>query len=110
MGGTVLLTATTLAVRVAGAAAITSPFTTRFDVNANGSILLRGNSNLTCPTLVATCPPARNGGGSAPNNNSYTMVYTDTDGDPVTTFNDSPATVDMPPGSTVLFAGLYWGA
>ncbi|MEU8237223.1 Ig-like domain-containing protein [Actinoplanes missouriensis] len=103
----------TLPVRVA--AAITTPFTTRFDVNANGSIMLRGNANLTCPVhlLTPTCSAARNGTGSTLNeelnNNGYPMVFTDADGD-AATFNDSAATVDMPAGSTVLFAGLYWGA
>ncbi|MEU4559863.1 Ig-like domain-containing protein [Actinoplanes sp. NPDC023936] len=103
----------TLPVRVA--AAITTAFTTRFDVNVNGSIMLRGNANLTCPVhlLTPTCSAARNGTGSTLNeelnNNGYPMVFTDADGDPAT-FNDSTATVDMPAGSTVLFAGLYWGA
>ncbi|RAK37838.1 putative repeat protein (TIGR01451 family) [Actinoplanes lutulentus] len=97
------------------AAAITTPFTTRFDVNANGAILLRGNANLTCPIhlLTPTCADARNGIGSAAteelNDNGYPMIFTDADGDPAT-FNDSTATIDMPAGSTVLFAGLYWGA
>jgi large repetitive protein len=94
------------------AAAITTPFTVRFDVNTNGSILLRGNTNLTCPTLtvVPSCAAARAGTGSTPNNNDHVMVYTDTDNDPITTFNDSTAAVVLPAGSTVLFAGLYWGA
>ncbi|WP_433827507.1 Ig-like domain-containing protein [Actinoplanes sp. CA-015351] len=97
------------------AAAITTPFTTRFDVNANGAILLRGNANLTCPVhlLTPTCADARNGIGSTANeelnDNGYPMIFTDADGDPAT-FNDSTATIDMPAGSTVLFAGLYWGA
>lgn len=108
----VLLAATTLSVRPAEAA-ITTPFTTRFDVNTNGSVLIRGNSNLTCtPPPPSACGNARNGigSGAALNNNNYTMVYTDTDGDLVGTFNDSTSTLDMPAGSTVLFAGLYWGA
>ena len=94
-------------------AAITTPFTARFEANANGSILLRGNANLTCLDLLVVpgCPAARTGSGSgdALNNNGYPMVNADADGDPAT-FNDSTATVTMPPGSTVLFAGLYWGA
>ncbi|MFC4067194.1 Ig-like domain-containing protein [Actinoplanes subglobosus] len=94
-------------------AAITTPFAARFDVNANGAIMLRGNASLTCPIGVGTCANARNGIGSTAteelNDNGYAMVYTDTDGDPAT-FNDSTATVAMPAGSSVLFAGLYWGA
>ncbi|GIE97951.1 Ig-like domain-containing protein [Paractinoplanes rishiriensis] len=94
---------------VPAAAAITTPFATRFEVNTNGSILLRGNTNLTCPTLAANCANARNGSGGAVNNNDFAMVYTDADND-LATFNDSTATIDMPAGSAVLFAGLYWGA
>ncbi|GIM93546.1 Ig-like domain-containing protein [Paractinoplanes toevensis] len=102
-----LLAATTFATRPA-VAAITTPFTSRFDTNANGSILLRGNSNLTC-TLSLACSAARNGSGGSLNNNNFAMVYTDADGS-LATFNDSTATISMPSGSTVLFAGLYWGA
>ncbi|SNY04806.1 Ig-like domain-containing protein [Paractinoplanes atraurantiacus] len=112
-----LAIAVTLATLVTGRAdaAISDQFTSRFDVNANGAIMLRGNSNLTCSPLVLTCASARNGGGPGVtgnllNNNSYAMVNTDADGDPVSTFNDSSSTVTLPPGSSVLFAGLYWGA
>ena len=38
------------------------------------------------------------------------MVAVDTNGDPVTTVNSSTATLAMPPGAVVLFAGLYWAA
>ncbi|GAA2696757.1 Ig-like domain-containing protein [Actinoplanes palleronii] len=94
-------------------AAITDPFTSRFEVNANGSILLRGNTNLQCPAAVASCVSAHNQVGSAStevlNNNGYDMDYTNADND-AGTFNDSAATITMPSGSTVLFAGLYWSA
>ncbi|XVU25055.1 Ig-like domain-containing protein [Actinoplanes sp. CA-054009] len=117
MRGPVLLLAiaVTLATLVTGRAdaAISDQFTSRFDVNANGAIMLRGNTNLTCSSLVLTCTAARNGSGvtgNLLNNNGYSMVYTDTDGDLLTTFNDSSSTVTLPPASTVLFAGLYWGA
>ncbi|GIF24155.1 putative repeat protein (TIGR01451 family) [Actinoplanes tereljensis] len=102
-----LLAATTFATQPA-VAAITTPFTSRFETNANGSILLRGNSNMTC-TLSVACAAAQNGSGSSLNNNNFAMVYTDADGS-LATFNDSTATITMPAGSTVLFAGLYWGA
>ncbi|MEV4345599.1 Ig-like domain-containing protein [Actinoplanes sp. NPDC049596] len=109
-----LAVAVTLATLVTGRAdaAISTAFTSRFDVNANGAIMLRGNSNMTCPTLTLGCLSARTGSGvtgNALNNNGYPMVYTDTDGDLLGTFNDSSSTVTLPPGSTVLFAGLYWG-
>ncbi|MFC7273892.1 Ig-like domain-containing protein [Paractinoplanes rhizophilus] len=106
----VLLAAATLITGRADAGVTTTSFNARFEVNTNGAILLRGNTVLTCTTL-ATCPQAQNGtatGGNA-NNNSYPMAFTNTDADPLT-FNSSTATLDMPPGSTVLFAGLYWAA
>jgi hypothetical protein len=69
------------------AAAIVTPFAARFDVNANGAIMLRGNASLTCPIGAGTCANARNGTGSAAteelNDNGYAMVYTDTDRAPV---------------------------
>ncbi|BEL11072.1 hypothetical protein Q0Z83_092630 [Actinoplanes sichuanensis] len=95
-------------------AAITNPFTTRYSVNTNGSILITGNTNMQCPTSAATCAHARagindNNGTETLNNNGYVMGYTDVDGS-TDTFNDSEATVSMPTGSRVLFAGLYWSA
>ena len=42
-------------------------------------------------------------------NNQYNMTPVDADSDGSTS-NSSSATVTMPAGSTVLFAGLYWGA
>ncbi|WP_433792420.1 Ig-like domain-containing protein [Actinoplanes sp. CA-252034] len=95
-------------------AAITNPFTTRYSVNTNGSILITGNTNMQCSAAVATCAHARagindNNGAETLNNNGYVMGYTDTDGS-ADTFNDSEAAVNMPTGSRVLFAGLYWSA
>jgi uncharacterized repeat protein (TIGR01451 family) len=95
-------------------AAITNPFTTRYSANTNGSILITGNTNMQCSTAVATCAHARagindNNGTETLNNNGYVMGYTDVDGS-TGTFNDSEATVSMPTGSRVLFAGLYWSA
>ncbi|MFC4067195.1 Ig-like domain-containing protein [Actinoplanes subglobosus] len=95
-------------------AAITNPFTTRYSANTNGSILITGNTNMQCSAAVATCAHARagindNNGTETLNNNGYVMGYTDADGS-TDTFNDSEATVSMPTGSRVLFAGLYWSA
>jgi uncharacterized repeat protein (TIGR01451 family) len=107
-----LLTATALIARPV-AAAVTSPFTLRYAANTNGSILLRGNANLVC-TPVGGCPNARQGlrpSGESLDNNGHVMINADADGDlGVTTVNDSTATVAVPPGSSVLFAALYWGA
>ena len=67
----VLMTLLLAAIHAPGRAeaAITTPFTVRFDVNTNGSILLRGNSNLTCPslTVIPNCANARNGTGASIN-------------------------------------------
>ena len=42
------------------------------------------------------------------NNNPRTMTWIDVDGDPAT-FDSSSATLTLPPGARVLFAGLYYG-
>ena len=108
----VLLAATALVVQRAEAA-ITAPFALRWSANVNGSIMLRGNSNLVC-TPIGGCPNARRGlqpSGESLDNNSYVMTNADTDGDlGLGTINDSTATVTLPPGSAVLFAALYWAA
>ncbi len=75
-----------------------APLTTR------GDIVLIGNTNLTCPA-GATCTTAQNGGTGR--NNDFVMIAVDVDADGTTT-NSSTATLAMPAGSTVLFAGLYW--
>ncbi|MEV4277972.1 Ig-like domain-containing protein [Actinoplanes xinjiangensis] len=107
-----LLAATSLVARPV-AAAVTSPFTLRYAANTNGSILLRGNANLVCAP-VGGCPNARQGlrpSNESLDNNGYVMINADADGDlGVTTVNDSTATLAVPPGSSVLFAALYWAA
>jgi uncharacterized repeat protein (TIGR01451 family) len=65
-----------------------------------GDIVLLGNTSLTCQ---GGCT-AQNGTGR---NNSFTMVAVDVDADASTT-NSSSASLNLPAGSTVLFAGLYW--
>ena len=96
---------------LATAAQADRDFTLRFSTNDTGDIAIVGNTLMTCPDSASTCAAARNGtaSGSANNNNGYVMQYVDVDGDPATTFNSSSATLTLPPGSTVLFAGLYWG-
>lgn len=87
-------------------------FAQRFTANTNGDVLVIGNTGMTC-AAGAACTNAQNGSGTIGNdvtlnNNNYTMVYVDTDGDP-STFESSSATLSMPAGSTILWAGLYWG-
>ncbi|GIE90412.1 Ig-like domain-containing protein [Actinoplanes regularis] len=89
--------------------AASAGFGLRFEANTNGSILIRGNANLVCPPAVTDCSNGRNGLGGKLDNNDFAMVNADADNDPVTV-DDSTATMSLPPGSTVLFAGLYWSA
>jgi uncharacterized repeat protein (TIGR01451 family) len=92
-------------------------FTPRFTTNDNGEITLIGNTLMTCPAggtptpaTPQTCAGAQAGSGTQSlNNNNWNMVYVDADGDPATTINSSGATLTLPPGATVLFAGLYYG-
>jgi len=95
-------------------AQVTRNFTTRYQTNTTGDIVLIGNTLMTCSptgTNGSQCPAARAGTttGTLANNNSYTMVYVDADSDP-TTFNSSSANLSLPAGAAVLWAGLYWGA
>src|SRR5215210_989754 len=64
---------------------------------------------MSCATS-ASCTAARAGTGTSANwnNDAWPMAYVDADSDG-TTFNSSRATLDLPAGATVLFAGLYWG-
>lgn len=80
-------------------------FSQRFSTNINGDLVLIGNAQLSCTTGVANCAAARAGG--AYNNNAFTMTNVDVDSDG-TTFNSTSANLNMPAGSTVVFAGLYW--
>ncbi|MBM2617302.1 tandem-95 repeat protein [Actinoplanes sp. LDG1-06] len=110
----VALTATITILGNRADAAITTAFSSRFQANVNGSILLRGNTNMVCPPALAACTDGQNGVATGNvlgtlNNNNYVMQYADVDGDPAT-FNDSTATLSLPAGSKVLFAGLYWSA
>ncbi len=98
---------------------IVTPFTPRFSTNATGDIAIIGNTLETASTVnnagrTAADVTAAQNGVSGPNgnhvdNNDWNMAYVDVDNDP-TTFNSSQATLTVPAGATVLFAGLYWGS
>ncbi len=92
-------------------AAIERPFAARFSANDTGDIAVTGNTLMTCPASDAGCASAQAGTstGAALNNNGYGMQRVDVDGDP-STIDSSSATLALPPGATVLFAGLYYGA
>ncbi len=105
---------TALALLLAAAALLASlpaqaqrTFATRYANTAvTGDIVLIGNMNLHCPASAA-CTTAQ--GGGAGRNNSFAMVAVDIDADAATT-NSSSATLALPAGSSVLWAGLYWSA
>jgi hypothetical protein len=101
-----LLATLGLAVLSAPAQAIDTPFTSRFAQTVRGNVSPVGNTLMTCPARVA-CAAARSGtaSGDALNNNSYAMSRVDIDGD-ASTFDSSSATVSLPSGSTVVWAGL----
>ena len=73
----------------------------------HGDIALAGNSVLSCPSGAQGCAAARDGSGRV-NDNDWQMADVDIDGDPAT-FDSSSATLDLPAGAAVRYAGLYWG-
>ena len=83
------------------------PQSIRYQANARGDIDFVGNTLLTCPTASAGCTTAQNAGTGAAANNQFAMVNVDQDG---LGTNSSVSTLTLPPGASVLFAGLYWGA
>ena len=108
-----LLAAAALVVVCAGAltpvrAQVVRPFTARFSTNDTGDVVLVGNTLMSC-TSGNPCTNARNGSGTSLNNNDFRMGYVDVDADG-STFNSSQATLTLPSGAAVLWAGLYWGA
>jgi uncharacterized repeat protein (TIGR01451 family) len=94
--------------RVANATVL-RPFAVRYTSNQPGDITIAANTLETCPPAAATCAAALNRtavGGNLDDNN-YAMKFVDVDAD-ATTFDSSQATLVLPAGATVLFAGLYW--
>ncbi len=87
----------------AAAAQADREFTPRFSANDTGDITFAANTLMTCPASDSRCAPAQSGGNYS--NNSFAMGYVDVDGDP-TTFDSSNATLNLPTGAEVLFAGL----
>ena len=89
------------------AAQIVRNFTPRFTTNVPGDVALIGNTVMSC-TGGGNCTNARNGNGGNIDDNDHNMQYVDIDADG-TTFSSSSATLTLPAGATVLWAGLYWG-
>ena len=96
-----------LALMAAPAHAADTPFAPRFAQTARGDVTAVGNTVLTCPTATAGCTNAQGGIGATLNNNNWNMTPVNVAGG---TVNSSSATVTLPAGATVLWAGLYWGA
>src|ERR1700759_3453941 len=92
-------------------AVVEVPFATQFATSVRGGGATAANTLMTCPEAAANCVASRAGTatGAALNNNAYAMERVDVDGD-LTTFDSSSATLALPAGATVQFAGLYYGA
>ncbi|WP_434743740.1 Ig-like domain-containing protein [Micromonospora sp. SH-82] len=90
-------------------AGLVRAFTPRFQASERGDVIFAGNTLVTClapaTTGTPTCAAAQ--AGAVINNNSYTSQYVDVDSVAATT-NSSSATLTVPAGATVLWAGLYW--
>ncbi len=84
----------------------------RHSQNAQGDLVLLGNMLVHCSGTGTNCTNAKNGVGNLDNVNPFNkaaaFAFVDVDGD-ASTSNSSSATLNMPAGSTVLWAGLYWG-
>lgn len=114
-----LLLATVVFVVASMPAQAQRAFSPRYSTITNGDIVGIGNINMHCDATAGNaaqqtaCLNSRThtAGSGGLNNNStgVSMIHLDVDGDG-STFNSSRATLNLPAGSTVLFAGLYWSA
>ncbi len=85
-------------------------FTRRNPVtNERGNITLIGNSLMSCRARNNNNCASTRSGAVTGSNSDYTAEFIDADADGATV-NSSSATLTLPGGSTVLWAGLYWGA
>lgn len=96
-------------------------FTVREQRAIRGDIEIIGNTLVTCQQVVipnqltplrdtANCNTAQmSNTGAGGTNVNFDMRYVDVDNDP-STFNSSSATLALPAGARVVWAGLYWGA
>lgn len=78
----------------------TRPYEERNAMNLQGNFKVLANTNLEC---VSGCPAT-----PTTNNPGANMGYVDIDSDGATQ-NSSSATLTLPVGATVQWAGLYWG-
>jgi hypothetical protein len=92
---------------VAAPAHADAPFSLRYAQTLHGNLGAVGNTLMTCPTAAGNCAAARSG--SPYSDNDFTMGYVDVDSN-ASTFDSSSATLTLPAGATVAWAGLYWSA
>jgi uncharacterized repeat protein (TIGR01451 family) len=88
-------------------AQVVRTFTARYSINAPGDITVLGNTLMTCPGN-GQCAQGQGGTGNRTDDNDFDMEYVDIDAD-AATFSSSTANLTLPAGSTVQWAGLYWG-
>ena len=83
-------------------------FSSAFTTNDLGSMLIIGNSSLCAGTSFGASDSTCYDPGTTQNNN-LTLINVNADTlDPTSTFNSTSAELLLPPGATVLWAGLYW--
>src|SRR5262245_51990287 len=92
---------------IPGVAGADRDYTVAFSENHQGDITGTGNVLLSCFDNDSRCDAARNGTGSAVNNNDLPMDWVDVDNDP-NTFNSSTARLTLPTGARVLKALLIY--
>jgi uncharacterized repeat protein (TIGR01451 family) len=94
-------------------------FVSRFSANARGDITMAANTIMTCrdgststDTAGLTCATARAATAGVERNNGFPMEIIDADGsgsaEAMRTFDSSSATLTIPAGASVAWAGLYW--
>ena len=113
LGG--IATALLLIAAAPASADVDRAFATRFQADVPGNVAIVGNANLSCTPAVdgSACDTARS---NAPTSTSSTAINDyfamsgvfGGDADPNVTLNSSSATLTLPPGAEVRFAGLYW--
>jgi uncharacterized repeat protein (TIGR01451 family) len=94
---------------------VITPFNVRYTANVTGDIAIIANTLETATTLgnpgrtQQDVINAQNGTGPNTDNNNWVMGYVNVDTTTPGLFDSSQASLDLPAGASVLFAGLYWG-
>lgn len=104
---TVTSNGATSATATAEAVVVAAGLGTRFLADGSLAVVQAGASLLSCDAAEVGCLDARQRTGAQLNNNDWNMVAIDAAGIGVTS---SSAVVDIPAGSVVRSAGLYWSS